>query len=222
MRDEQHLTGQDGYVTVGSEGVHETEVNRSRFRCVLAPAATETEAQEVVARIRREHPTASHHCWAYVIGADAAVQRAGDDGEPGGTAGLPMLQMLTRRETRYVVAVVSRWFGGTKLGAGGLIRAYGGAVGAALDALGTVTRRRFRLATVTVGHARAGRLENDLRVGGEAVVREVRYAAEVTFELGLPASGVDDFRAWLADATAGAGRLELGEETYAGGAPHAP
>lgn len=209
----------DGYVTVAAEGVHETEVNRSRFRCVLAPAATEEDAQQLIARIRGEHPTASHHCWAYVIGADAAVQRASDDGEPGGTAGVPMLQMLTRRETRNVVAVVSRWFGGTKLGAGGLIRAYGGAVGAALDALGTVTRRRRRLATVTVGHERAGRLENDLRATGHDV-RQVHYGADVAIDLALPAAGVETFRAWLADTTSGSARLELGGETY-GTASHA-
>ncbi|MDT0381470.1 YigZ family protein [Streptomyces sp. DSM 42041] len=208
---------QDGYLTVAAEGVHETEVNRSRFRCLLAPAATEEQAQEVIARVRREHPTASHHCWAYVIGADAGVQRSGDDGEPGGTAGLPMLQMLTRRETRCLVAVVSRWFGGTKLGAGGLIRAYGGAVGAALDAVGTVERRRCRLVTVTVGHERAGRLENDLRAVGDAAVLDVRYGAEVTLDLALPAGAVEDFRARLADATAGTARLELGGDTYAAG-----
>lgn len=116
---------QDEYRTVPREGVHETEVNRSRFLCALAPAATEEEAQEFIARIRKEHPSANHNCWAYVIGADASVQKASDDGEPGGTAGLPMLQMLTRRDMRYVVAVVTRYFGGVKLGAGGLIRAYG-------------------------------------------------------------------------------------------------
>ena len=203
----------DGYVTVAAEGVHETEVHRSRFRCFLAPAATEEDARQLIARVRAEHPTAGHHCWAYVLGADAAVQRASDDGEPGGTAGAPMLQMLTRRETRNVVAVVSRWFGGTKLGAGGLIRAYGGAVGAALDALGTVTRRRRRLATVTVGHERAGRLENDLRATGHDV-RRVHYGAEVVIELALPAAEAGTFDAWLADATAGTARLQLAGETH--------
>ncbi len=138
---------QEQYRTVAREGVHETEINRSRFICALAPAATEEEAQAFVARVRREHPAASHNCFAYVIGADAAVQKASDDGEPGGTAGVPMLQMLMRRDVRYAVAVVTRYYGGVKLGAGGLIRAYGGAVGEALDTLGTLTRQRFRLAT---------------------------------------------------------------------------
>ncbi|MEU6059048.1 YigZ family protein [Streptomyces sp. NPDC047097] len=207
---------QEQYRTVAREGVHETEINRSRFLCALAPAATEEEAQEFVARIRREHPTATHNCFAYVIGADAAVQKASDDGEPGGTAGVPMLQMLLRRELRYTAAVVTRYYGGVKLGAGGLIRAYGGAVGEALDALGTVGRRRFRLATVQVDHQRAGKLENDLRTTGRTV-REVRYGESVTIEIGLPDAEVDAFRAWLADATAGTAHLELGGEAYGEG-----
>ncbi|MFJ2093082.1 YigZ family protein [Streptomyces sp. NPDC087901] len=204
---------QEQYRTVARAGVHETEINRSRFICALAPAATEQDAQDFVARVRREHPTATHNCFAYVIGADASVQKASDDGEPGGTAGVPMLQMLTRREMRYVVAVVTRYYGGVKLGAGGLIRAYGGAVGEALDTIGTLTRRRFRVVTVTVGHQRAGRLENELRATGRTV-REVRYAEAVTIEIGLPDAEVEEFRRWLADATAGEAELALGEEAY--------
>ncbi|MFF7178796.1 YigZ family protein [Streptomyces sp. NPDC008121] len=201
------------YRTVAREGVHETEINRSRFLCALAPVATEQEAQAFVARVRKEHPTASHNCFAYVIGADAGVQKASDDGEPGGTAGVPMLQMLMRRDMRYVAAVVTRYYGGVKLGAGGLIRAYGGVVGEALDALGTLTRQRFRLATVTVDHQRAGKLENDLRATGRAV-REVRYGEAVAIEIGLPDADVEDFSAWLADVTAGTATLALGGEAY--------
>ncbi|TVL89682.1 YigZ family protein [Streptomyces sp. SAJ15] len=204
---------QEQYRTVPRAGVHEIEINKSRFICALAPAATEQEAQEFVRRVRAEHPTATHNCFAYVIGADGGVQKASDDGEPGGTAGVPMLQMLLRREVRYVVAVVTRYYGGVKLGAGGLIRAYGGAVGEALDALGTITRQRFRLATVTVDHQRAGKLENDLRATGRAV-REVRYAEAVTIEVGLPEADLDAFRGWLADTTAGTATLELGGEAY--------
>ncbi|MFE9396764.1 YigZ family protein [Streptomyces flavidovirens] len=204
---------QEQYRTVARAGVHEAEINRSRFLCALAPAATEREAQDFIARVRKEHPTASHNCFAYVIGADASVQKASDDGEPGGTAGVPMLQMLMRREVRYTVAVVTRYYGGVKLGAGGLIRAYGGVVGEALDAVGTITRRRFRLATVTVDHQRAGKLENDLRATGRAV-RDVRYAEAVTIEVGLPEADVEPFRAWLADTTAGTAGFEVGGEAY--------
>ncbi|ALO06871.1 Protein co-occurring with transport systems [Streptomyces venezuelae] len=204
---------QEQYRTLAREGVHETEINRSRFLCALAPVADEREAQDFVARVRKEHPTATHNCFAYVLGADASVQKASDDGEPGGTAGVPMLQMLLRREMRYVAAVVTRYYGGVKLGAGGLIRAYGGVVGEALDELGTVTRQRFRIATVTVDHQRAGKLENDLRATGRAV-RDVRYAEAVTIEIGLPDADVPAFRAWLADTTAGTALLALGGEAY--------
>ncbi|MGP3684432.1 YigZ family protein [Streptomyces sp. IBSNAI002] len=204
----------DQYVTVSREGVHESEINRSRFLCSLAPAATEQEAQDFVARVRKEHPTASHNCFAYVIGADAAVQKASDDGEPGGTAGVPMLQMLMRRDIRYAVAVVTRYYGGVKLGAGGLIRAYGGVVGEALDELGTVTRRRYRLATVTVDHQRAGKTQNDLRSTGRTVV-DLRYGAAVEIEVALPEAELPAFEAWLADSTAGSATLTPGGETYA-------
>ncbi|AZM88077.1 MULTISPECIES: YigZ family protein [Streptomyces] len=206
----------DQYVTVAREGTHEAEINRSRFLCSIAPAATEREAQEFIARVRKEHPTATHNCYAYVIGADASVQKASDDGEPGGTAGVPMLQMLTRRDVRYAVAVVTRYYGGVKLGAGGLIRAYGGVVGEALDALGTITRHRYRLATVTVDHQRAGKTQNDLRATGRAVL-DVRYGEAVSIEIGLPEADVEAFKAWLADATAGTAGFELGGEAYGDG-----
>ncbi|QXE38007.1 YigZ family protein [Streptomyces sp. GMY02] len=204
---------QERYRVVARAGGHEVEINRSRFLCALAPVASEQEAQDFVARVRKEHPTATHNCFAYVIGADASVQKASDDGEPGGTAGAPMLQMLMRREVRYTAAVVTRYYGGVKLGAGGLIRAYGGVVGETLDLVGTLTRQRFRLATVTVDHQRAGRLENDLRATGRTV-REVRYGEAVTIEVGLPDADLPAFRAWLADTTAGAAVLELGGEAF--------
>ncbi len=201
------------YRTVARRGTHETEINRSRFLCALAPAATEPQAQEFVRAVREAHPTANHHCFAYVIGTDAGIQRASDDGEPSGTAGAPMLQMLLRRDVRYAVAVVTRYFGGVKLGAGGLIRAYGGVVGEALDVLGTRIRHRRRLATVTVDHAHAGRLENDLRGTGRTVL-DVRYAEAVGIDLALAESDLPAFTAWLADATAGTATLTLGAETY--------
>jgi uncharacterized YigZ family protein len=203
----------DRYLTIGREGVHESEIKRSRFLCALAPAPAEAAAQDFIRHIRKLHPGATHHCFAYVIGPDASVHKASDDGEPGGTAGTPMLQVLLRREIRDVVAVVTRYYGGTPLGAGGLVRAYGGAVSAALDELGTVERHRLVLVTVAVDHQRAGRLENDLRAAGR-VVRGVRYGVDVTIELGIPAEELAGFRAWLADVTSGAAEAEVSGAAY--------
>ncbi|NEA57488.1 YigZ family protein [Streptomyces sp. SID13666] len=199
----------DRYLTVGREGVHESEIKRSRFLCALAPAGSEQAAQAFIQKIRKEHPSATHNCFAYVIGAEGRIHKAGDDGEPGGTAGTPMLQVLLRREVRDVVAVVTRYYGGVQLGAGGLVRAYGGAVSAALDELGTVERQRLALLTVAADHQRAGKLENDLRSAGRTV-RGVRYGADVHIDIALPESEVAAFRSWVADSTSGAATVEAG------------
>ncbi|MEU6347441.1 MULTISPECIES: YigZ family protein [unclassified Streptomyces] len=201
------------YLTIGRAGVHESEIKRSRFLCALGPVPSEAAAQEFIARVRREHPSASHNCYAYVIGAEGRVHKASDDGEPGGTAGTPMLQVLLRREIRDVVAVVTRYYGGIQLGAGGLVRAYGGAVSAALDELGTVERQKLALVTVVVDHQRAGRIENDLRAAGRAV-RGVAYAADVRIELGVPEEELESFRGWLADASAGSAAMEVSGSAY--------
>lgn len=102
----------------------------SRFIAYLAPVATAEEAASLLESVRREHVDATHHCWAYLIGQE---MRFSDDGEPGGTAGRPMLEVLLKREIDRCAAVVVRYFGGRKLGAGGLVRAYSGAVAQALD-----------------------------------------------------------------------------------------
>ena len=128
------------YVTVAREATAEIEVKRSRFLGHVVPVTTEDEARAVVEAARKEHWDARHHCSAFVLGPDGALQRSSDDGEPSGTAGAPMLEVLRGRGLTDVVAVVTRWFGGTLLGAGGLVRAYSDATRAALDAAGT--RRR--------------------------------------------------------------------------------
>jgi uncharacterized YigZ family protein len=198
----------DRYLTVARAGLHESEIKRSRFLCAVAPVDGEEAAQDFVRAVRKRHPGATHNCFAYVIGPEGRLHRASDDGEPGGTAGTPMLQVLLGREVRDTVAVVTRYYGGVQLGAGGLARAYGGAVSAALDAVGTLERRRLALLDVTADHATAGRLENDLRGAGHTV-RDVSYGAAVTLHIGVPEAEVPAFRAWLADATSGAASAEV-------------
>lgn len=114
--------------------VVETTVSKSRFIAFVAPVRSEADAAALLAEAKRLHPDATHHCHARVLGADGSVHRASDDGEPGGTAGTPMLETIRRMGYTDVCAVVVRYFGGVKLGAGGLARAYAGAVRAALSA----------------------------------------------------------------------------------------
>ncbi|WP_328710001.1 YigZ family protein [Microbispora hainanensis] len=188
------------YQTIKHPVEHEIEVRRSRFICALAPAATEEAARAFVAERRRRYADATHNCTAYVVGE--RVRRADDDGEPGGTAGTPMLEMLTRRGFADVVAVVTRYFGGVLLGAGGLARAYGGAVGETLDRAEVVEMVPAAVVTVSVGHAQAGRLESDLRASPYAL-RGVDYGSKVAFDVAVAEDRLPAFEEWIASLTAG-------------------
>jgi len=196
----------------GSDVVVETEVKHSRFIAALRRVDDPVDAQEFVDEQRRLYPDARHHCWAYVTGNEPSerAERSGDDGEPGGTAGVPMLQVLRARDLVDVAAVVTRYFGGIKLGAGGLVRAYSGAVAVAVDAAaatgtGLLSRERLDLLSLDVGHDTAGRIEAELRGRGIPVV-DTDYGAEVTFTLATkdPAQ----LAAIVAELTSGAGELE--------------
>jgi uncharacterized YigZ family protein len=165
---------------------HEIEIKRSRFITVLRRAENEETARDLVAGLRREFHDARHHCSAFVVGPDRDIQRSNDDGEPSGTAGLPMVEAILKRETAPgvtdlsdVSAVVVRYFGGILLGAGGLVRAYSESVSAALEQAPLVRRRRLRICAAHVPHAAAGRLENDLRAAG-FVMAETSYGARET------------------------------------------
>ncbi|MEV7802904.1 YigZ family protein [Microbispora sp. NPDC088329] len=195
------------YRTIRDIVEHEIEIRRSRFICALAPAASEQNAREFVAERRRLYADATHNCSAYVIGE--GVRRADDDGEPGGTAGTPMLEMLTRRGFADVAAVVTRYFGGVLLGAGGLARAYGGAVGETLDRAEVVEMVPASVVTVSVGHAQAGRLESDLRASPYAL-RGVDYGARVAFEVAVAEDRLPVFEEWIAAVTAGRAETALG------------
>lgn len=191
------------YLTVARTGEVETEVKRSRFLCHVERVGSEDEARAVVERIRKQQWDARHHCSAFVLGPDAAVQRSNDDGEPSGTAGAPMLEVLRGRGVSDVVAVVTRWFGGVLLGAGGLVRAYGDAVRVTLDEVGVRRRVLMDRYDLVAGHAGAGRLESDLRDRGVTVLG-VDYAEQATLHLAVPAEDAAGFAAMLAGLTGGA------------------
>lgn len=187
---------------IARDGAHEIEISRSRFRCALARVPDLDAAGAFVAGIRARDHSASHHCTATRVGADGQARRSSDDGEPAGTAGVPMLEVLLHRDLTDVVAVVSRWFGGTKLGAGGLVRAYGRAVSEALDTVGTLRRVRHRELLLAAPHDRAGRLENALRTGGYRV-RDVRHGPDVTITVLVPEAAAPSFDRWLGEQTGG-------------------
>lgn len=171
------------YLTLGRDSSGEVEVKGSRFLCTLRRVPSEPAARALVAALRKEHWDARHHCSAFVLGPDAALQRSSDDGEPAGTAGAPMLEVLRGAGVSDVAAVVTRWFGGTLLGAGGLVRAYGDAVRVALDSAGTLRRDLVTEFAITLDHGSAGRVESELRARG-LVVLDAAYGQSVTLLVG--------------------------------------
>ncbi|WP_295014610.1 YigZ family protein [uncultured Microbacterium sp.] len=198
-----------------SEAVEsELVVRKSRFLTIVAPARTNEEAEGVVAAQRRRHADARHHCTAMIFGVHGDRARSSDDGEPSGTAGVPMLDVLRRRAMTDVVAVVTRYFGGVKLGAGGLVRAYSTAVSAALDTATPVHRRELREALIEIPHADAGRVENALREWAsthEASVSGISYAACATLALWIPPAAHAALQAELASLSAGTLTALFGE-----------
>lgn len=173
----------------------------SRFLATVAAVASEDEARSLHAELARMMPDASHHCWAWRI-AQPAIDRAGDDGEPGGSAGRPILAQLTGRDLVDVAAVVSRWFGGTKLGVGGLVRAYGGAVGQALDRAEIVPWIEQIAVTINHEHGDGALVERALQQARSVEV-DVGWGAAVTRHVLVPADAVDELWLRLADGTSG-------------------
>ena len=206
------------FTTLAGLAIAEIEVKHSRFLCELTPVgAGDDEASEVAARAvveaaRKQHWDARHHCSAFVLGPQRQVRRSNDDGEPSGTAGAPMLEALVASGLSDVVAVVTRWFGGTLLGAGGLVRAYGDVVRAALAEARVVTYERRLVMAADVGIADVGRVENALRAAGRHVegVDYAQGAASGTARLVLAVTEADRaaLESELASLTGGSADLD--------------
>ena len=204
---------EQAYVRPADELVtHEFEVKRSRFIGWVARATTEEEARAVIAAAREEYPDARHHCSAFIVHQDGAqpIERSSDDGEPSGTAGKPMLEVLKGSGMQDVVAVAIRYFGGIKLGTGGLVSAYTASVADTLEQVTRVTREVRELGTVDFPHAEAGRIESELRTAGIDVV-DVEYGRAAAYTLAFAPGERERVDALLAAVThGGASKKEAG------------
>lgn len=192
--------------TVARRAEHADEVKGSRFLGVVAPIQDLARAEALVAELRRAHPGASHHCLAARVGAE---MRFDDDGEPGGTAGRPMLEVLLKRDLDRVAAVVVRTFGGTKLGAGGLVRAYTAAVSRACDAAGVREVPDLTTVTVRAPFARLDEVHRLLAGWPELAAGAPHYDADgARISVRLRADARAELARALADATRGDAAVE--------------
>ena len=182
----------------------EQEIQRSRFIATIAHCSTREEAESFLRAIRQEFPDATHNCWAFQLGAPGSQQHIGmsDDGEPHGTAGRPMLTILTPCGIGEIAAVVTRYFGGTKLGTGGLARAYSGSVKLALESLPTTERIDWCQLAVTIDYPILDQFRL-LLTPHEAVTESEQFTDRVRYILQLPAENLAAFRRAVTELTSG-------------------
>ena len=200
----------DEYLVPTGYGEDEFVEKKSRFIGRVWCVETEEEALERIQEMKKQHYDASHNCWAYVI-RDGAM-RFSDDGEPGGTAGNPMMQVLQRENLYNVVCVVTRYFGGILLGAGGLVRAYTKGAKIAIDAAGKSMKRVWSVLYVPCPYTYYERLKLEVEAFG-GVIRDTQFGAEVELEILVSAPQTDAFLEKLTDMTAGTVEaLVTGEE----------
>jgi len=202
------------YSTVRQFGSDEIVIKKSRFIGYAKPAETEEEAVAFIEEIKKKHWDATHNCSAYLIGERDQFQKALDDGEPSGTAGKPILEVIKNRGMKNVVVVVTRYFGGIMLGAGGLVRAYTDGAVVGIDAADPIVKVLHREVVVDVDYTWYGKLENELRGRGFRV-GEVSFTDRVRVPC-YPEAGeaAERFQAWMTDLTQGQAVIEAGEELY--------
>lgn len=201
--------------TIAGTTIHEIVIKKSRFITRVAHVGSVAEAEAVVGAVKKEFWDARHNCVAMIVGPDADQQRSNDDGEPSGTAGVPMLEVLRHRNVTDIVTVVTRYFGGILLGAGGLVRAYSSSVSETLDLATPVRRVRMHELLLEVPHAEAGRIEYVLRdwlAAHDSRLDGIEYDSSVLFTLLVPPHRRADLAAALATHSAGTlTAVEIGE-----------
>lgn len=191
----------------------ELEIKKSIFLATLIPVKNEEEAQEAIAKMKKEKRDATHNCSAYRIGTERIYEKSSDDGEPQGTAGHPMLHVLQMNELTNTLAIVTRWFGGIKLGAGGLTRAYTQSLADAVKESDLVRYTPHEKYTVSFPYTTAGAFENHIK-GTDIIVKDRQFSDKVTVTfLTLPDKAETHTR-WLTDATGGKAEIQNDGEEY--------
>lgn len=198
-------------VYIGAEA--EIVEKKSRFIATVKPAATEEEALAFIESMRKKYWDARHNCFAYVIGERFQTQRCSDDGEPSGTAGKPMLDVLLGEEIHDVVVVVTRYFGGTLLGTGGLVRAYQGATKAGLEASTVIEKNWGKKLLIGTDYTGLGKIQYILAQRNLSIL-DTQYTEHVNLEVLVPIGQIGMVRAEITEGTNGQAVIEEGEECY--------
>lgn len=194
-------------ITIKEEHQIENIINKSHFIAHIRPVQNEEDAKAFINEIKSSHKDATHNCSAYTIGSEMNIQKANDDGEPSGTAGVPMLEILKKLEIHNACVVVTRYFGGIKLGGGGLIRAYSGAVRDVIYDIGRVELREAVPVTITISYDLTGKFEYEL-ASAPYMLRNQFYTDKVSYQIDVVKEDYEEFIQFLNRNTAGNYDLE--------------
>ncbi|MBJ9991625.1 YigZ family protein [Paenibacillus sp. S28] len=203
----------DRYRTVRGAGSKEIVIKKSRFIGHVKPVDSEDDANAFIEEIKKLHWNATHNCSAYMIGERDEIQKQSDDGEPSGTAGKPILEVIRNQGLKNVAIVVTRYFGGIMLGAGGLIRAYTDGAVAAIEAGEAITRVLHREIFVEIDYTWLGKVENELR-GREVRMGETVFTDKVRLTCLPKDREAETFMSWMVDLTQGQSLITEGEKLY--------
>ncbi|BFQ95494.1 YigZ family protein [Enterococcus cecorum] len=188
----------EAYFTIYQNGEHQIEIKKSKFICHLFRIENEEQAKEYIAKIKKEHYKANHNCSAYMLGENFEIQRSSDDGEPSGTAGVPILEVLKKNQLQNTLAIVTRYFGGIKLGAGGLIRAYSTSVSEALKEIGIVQGKLQQILDIIIDYPQLGKLQNYLK-NEQIAIQEIDYLEQITVKVAIDINQCESFQNALID-----------------------
>ncbi|UUC43057.1 YigZ family protein [Clostridioides difficile] len=201
------------YRTLHEFGTDEITIEKSVFIGYAKPIKSEEEALEFINEIKKKHKDATHNVWAYTVGKNMNIQRYSDDGEPQGTAGIPTLEVIKKEDLRDVVVVVTRYFGGTKLGAGGLVRAYTKGAKLGLESGKIIYKVMYQEVKVKIDYTQLGKVQNELMNLGY-FIKDTIYEDNVEIVVYSRLEDVDKLSEKMIDITSGTGKIVLGEEFY--------
>ncbi|HBF2789232.1 TPA: YigZ family protein [Clostridioides difficile] len=201
------------YRTLHEFGTDEITIEKSVFIGYAKPIKSEEEALEFINEIKKKHKDATHNVWAYTVGKNMNIQRYSDDGEPQGTAGIPTLEVIKKEDLRDVAVVVTRYFGGTKLGAGGLVRAYTKGAKLGLEAGKIIYKVMYQEVNVKIDYTQLGKVQNELMNLGY-FIKDTVYEDNVEIVVYSRLEDVEKLSEKMIDITSGTGKIVLGEEFY--------
>ncbi|MCC0647309.1 YigZ family protein [Clostridioides sp. ZZV15-6598] len=201
------------YRTLHEFGTDEITIEKSVFIGYAKPIQSEEEAVEFINEIKKKHKDANHNVWAYTVGQNMNIQRYSDDGEPQGTAGIPTLEVIKKEDLRDVVVVVTRYFGGIKLGAGGLVRAYTKGAKLGLESGKIISKVMYQEVKVKIDYTQLGKVQNELMNLGY-FIKDTIYEDNVEIIVYSKLEDVEKLSEKMIDITSGTGKIVLGDEFY--------